>query len=241
MRVYSTIAMITYLVLLHVVIGVLLSGRGRRLVPALSSQDQSLKRDYFQSQMTTFHRRIDEMAQPRSVIFIGASEIQGIDVGQICDRALNFGIGGDTTEGVLRRLPVYASLATARAVVLSIGYNDLGRTHNQDVLFNIETILERIPSDLPVFLCPITMVDENLIKHVNNDRIGEFNQALSKLGRRFDNVVFVEVSQELSGKELSSKTRILEKDGCHLNLQGRRIWSEAVRKLLLLEEGNYFR
>ena len=48
-------------------------------------------------------------------------------VTEVAARGINYGIGGDTTEGVLARLPEYNSLGRAAAVVLAIGDNDLQR------------------------------------------------------------------------------------------------------------------
>lgn len=225
-------ALIAYLLLLHLLLGILLSGRGRRFVPALQSRDQELKREHFRSQMLTFHRRIDEMAEPGSVLFIGASGIQGMDVDQICEGALNFGIGGDTTEGVLQRLPTYFSLKSARAVVLSIGFNDLGISSDAEIIAHYQKILEAIPEHMPLLVCSLVEVNEEIVGPGINKRVNRLNPILANLCVRRERTKFLDLNMALLVKFKSSHACYLESDGCHLNPEGRQTWVENVRNLL---------
>src|ERR1700743_2784823 len=90
---------------------------------------------WFYHQNVAFHRRVDVCVPDRAVLFLGDSFIQGLCVAEAADHGINYGIGGDTTEGLLSRLSVYASLARARAAVIAIGDNDLrrGRTEAEIV------------------------------------------------------------------------------------------------------------
>ena len=125
-----TIVLFIYLVLLHfVLIGL--------IVKFDAVQRMAQKFDLIESrhawhyrQMLGFHRHIDACVPKGAVLFIGDSFIQSMCVAAITEKAVNFGIGGDTTEGVLKRLPRYTSIKRARAIVLAIGYNDLHELDN---------------------------------------------------------------------------------------------------------------
>jgi len=77
--------------------------------------------------MLHYHKRMDGNVPEGSVIFIGDSITQGLCVSAIASPAVNYGIGSDTTVGILQRLPYYNSIKRASAVVLAIGINDIRR------------------------------------------------------------------------------------------------------------------
>ncbi len=57
----------------------------------------------------------------KSVVFVGDSLTQSLYVDAVARPSVNYGIGGDTTVGVLGRLPEYRSILCASAVVMAIG------------------------------------------------------------------------------------------------------------------------
>lgn len=221
-------AVIVYLVILHVLLILLLSGRGRSIVPLLRQQDEARKKTYFHSQMLGFHRRLDENAQPSSVLFVGDSGIQGMNLQPIRRKALNFGIGGDTTEGVLRRLSTYASLKTARAIVISIGFNDLNAGLEDRTIRNIEAILGRLPNGLPVVITSISEVRESDDQQGINARIQDLNFDLRGMVGGKANLRFIDLSELFIQRFDGRKESFLEADGIHLNLAGREAWMNAV-------------
>src|SRR5450432_2394781 len=79
----------------------------------------------FYEERLAAHLLTDRVVPAGAVVFVGDRQVQGLDVASVASVAVNYGIGGDTTVGVLRRLPLYASLTRARAVVLEVGTNDL--------------------------------------------------------------------------------------------------------------------
>ena len=56
-------------------------------------------------------------------MFLGDSHVQGLAVSSITPNAVNLGIGGNTTVGLIQRLQNLKSLQLARTVVIAIGYN----------------------------------------------------------------------------------------------------------------------
>lgn len=74
--------------------------------------------------MLEYHKRMDGNVLTGSVIFFGDSITQGLCVSAVASHSVNYGIGSDTTFGVLERLKYYRSINRADVVVISIGVND---------------------------------------------------------------------------------------------------------------------
>jgi hypothetical protein len=68
--------------------------------------------------MLTYHKRMDGNIPSGAVIFIGDSITQGLAVSAVYPKSVNYGIGSDTTIGVIKRLSDYKSLSRARAIVI---------------------------------------------------------------------------------------------------------------------------
>jgi lysophospholipase L1-like esterase len=224
--------MMVYIVILHLVLILLISGRGRRFVPIFRQQDSAIKNAHFQSQMRAFHRRIDEMAESGSILFIGASGIQGMNLQRLGGKGVNFGIGGDTTDELLERLPAYTSLGTARAVVLSVGFNDLKAGLGNRTIGNFKAILGQLPIGLPVIVCSISEVSESKNDQGINECIRDLNSKLQVMVEEKANVKFLDISKILLQKFEGRKERYLEDDGVHLNRSGRRAWMDVVVRAL---------
>ncbi len=133
----------------------------RRVAKKLGLPDGNQR--WFYEQTVAFHRRMDDCVPDQAVLFIGDSFIQGLCVTEVAAKSINYGIGGDTTEGLLARLPHYPSLNRARAVVVSVGENDLrkGRTP-ADINLSYGRILARLPEkSFRVFLFPDALHKSN--------------------------------------------------------------------------------
>ena len=53
----------------------------------------------FHQELAALHRRLDANVAAGSVLFVGSSTIQGLNVAAVAEKAVNFGIGGDTAAG----------------------------------------------------------------------------------------------------------------------------------------------
>src|SRR5262245_21550491 len=102
----------SYLVLLHVVVLFacwktdLLPRFGRRMGMLPPLPPAPAQRPVYQ-QIQAFQIKVDGNVPDGSVLFFGDSLVQGLCVVAVTPNAVNFGIGGDTTAGLLDRLPHY--------------------------------------------------------------------------------------------------------------------------------------
>jgi hypothetical protein len=116
-----------------------------RLLYVLHQKEEQTEITDYLNRIFSYHIRMDGNIPDGAVIFIGDSLIQSLCVSAIACPSVNYGIGGDTTVGVLHRLPFYHSITRASVVVLSIGINDMKYRTNEEILSNYKIIINKIP------------------------------------------------------------------------------------------------
>ena len=184
--------------------------------------------------MLRYHVRMDGNVPDRSVVFIGDSLTQGLCSDAVAFPSVNYGVGADTTVGVLARLPEYQSLRRASAVVLAIGVNDIMFRDNQHIVKNYGRILEALPQSVPIVCSAVLPVNEPVYgpSDVNNARILDLNVALKTLCSDDARCVFVDVGDSLVDASGNLSTALQDGDGIHLNAAGNRIWIDELRKAI---------
>jgi len=184
--------------------------------------------------MLTSHLRMDGSIPAGSVIFVGDSLTQGLCVSAITEASVNYGIGSDTTAGVLQRLPKYHAIKECRAVVLAIGINDLQRRSDDEILHNYSKIISAIPSSTPVIVSSILPVDERINPTFKgyNARLHWLNVAIRKLLEANGNCHFVDTGPNLvdPGGNLDAIYHV--GDGVHLSTRGYSLWIADLKACL---------
>jgi lysophospholipase L1-like esterase len=165
----------------------------------------------------------------RPIVFLGDSLTAGGEWWELFNHRqviLNRGIGGDTSAGVLKRVPAVLKLHP-KAVFLMIGTNDgqlLGYAP-ADTLRNYRLILDQIrraSPDTHVYL-------ESLIPS-RTPKFNRWSEAVNDSLRQFDDgraVHFV----NLRGAFMDSDHLLNQRytfDGLHLNAQGYEVWKSQL-------------
>jgi len=228
---------LAYLVCLHVILGILLikSNLGQQLLPegALNFSQRELTDHYHR--MLRFHKRMDGNILDGSAIFIGDSLTQGLNVSSIAMPAVNYGIGGDTTFGVLQRLTNYQSLSKASVIIVTIGINDFNLRSNTEMLENYKQIFQRLPANVPVIINALLPVNENghhWLKGFNH-RIIALNMQLQALTSHYNNFVFLNISSHLVDPSGHLKPEFHSGDGLHLNSKANAVWIHLLREKII--------
>ncbi len=209
----------------------------RRLLPHAEQQPSA-----FWSESVAYQVRLDATAE-LAVFFIGDSLVQSLHVGGIVAGAVNYGIGNDTIAGVRRRVPLYHSLATARAIVMAIGVNDLAMHDAPAAASDYAELLSELPPHVPLVVSAVLPIDERRLKSrpsaLSNGQIARFNVAIERLCARLERCIFVDVGTELRDPEGRLAEIFHVGDGVHLSAPGYRLWSAALSRALsaLLQEG----
>jgi lysophospholipase L1-like esterase len=191
---------------------------------------------YADNDKLIYHLRGDGNVPKGAVIFIGDSITEGLCVAAVADRAVNYGIAGDTTTGVLARIPQYKSLQRAKAIVLAIGVNDLwrGQRTDEQILSNLRLILMQLPNKTPIVFSAILPINEQLEKdrYGGNKHITEINVQTVKLCAQFKNCHYFSSYDKLLGPDGQLAADYHVGDGLHISTQGYEIWIADMRKAI---------
>lgn len=185
-------------------------------------------------------KRIAKLKGPCEVIFIGDSITQGWK-GEIWGKyysnrhALNYGVGGDTTQNVLYRLNFEGLKALKpKVAVILIGTNNTGRNSPTEITAGVKAVIDKTFSLFPA--SKIILLDI-LPTTRKTKTVVEANELIAKLSD--EKKIFRLNLGEKMVKEGDS-WKGLGKDRLHLTEEGYRIWAETMEPLLarLLDEKN---
>lgn len=194
-----------------------------------------LERDFYFSTIRA-HLALEQFIPPNSIFFIGDSIIQNFEVASVANGIINFGIGGDTTVGVLHRLRQYQSIKTARTVVLESGVNDLGfgEKFDKDIPGRYGEMIKLIPERTSVYILSILPVNEKAEKTFTgyNRRILSINNALKWECLKHRNCAYINANYRFSepGGNLKDSLR---RDAVHLNEKGNRLLAISIAGSIL--------
>lgn len=233
---------IAYLVLLHVfmIAALVQTDILARVQNKLISNVEQEEITPFYYAMVDFHKRVDKNIPENSVIFLGDSLIQGLAVSSVASPAFNFGIGADTTEGLIQRIPHYSAISRSQKVVIAIGVNDLNRRDNKEIMSNYKKIVSLIPSNIPILFSAVLPIEEVILNASSfNERIRNLNSELEELCGTSKRLYFLDITNQLKDPDggLSGKFHI--GDGLHLNGFGNAVWITRLKEGLTLINSSY--
>jgi lysophospholipase L1-like esterase len=175
----------------------------------------------------------DETALPGAVVLIGDSMMAALDPASIGSDAINFGIGGDTAQTLLRRLPTLRSVTRSRAVILGVGVNDLKYRPIATIGADYAAVLNRLLPAPAVLALSALPVDENgpaagLRRYLRNRDIAALNAQIRAACRAHANCRYVDAWPALA----NAGQAVFGEDGWHLSPQGRAILAALIRSNL---------
>ena len=185
------------------------------------------------------HRTFVEIAKgaPVELLFVGDSITDGWrNAGQpVWDanwapyKAANFGIGGDTTQGVLWRMQNgELDGYKARLIVLMLGTNNINRNPNDEIVDGDRLIVEEFKKRQPQAKVLILGIFPRAQQASDpyRESIKDIN---SKLARLADNkqVFFMDIGEKFLAPDGTLTPEIMP-DGLHPNLRGYKIWADAI-------------
>ena len=178
-----------------------------------------------------YNRRVELFAsydvQPGDVVMLGDSITEGADWPALFPRVRihNEGIGGDDTDGVLRRLALVTDRRPGKVFVM-IGTNDIGKgVHSVDeIVDNIATIVDRIRADSPTTEIYLQSVLPRLRRRA--DQVNGVNRGIEALAQD-RGATWIDLrpifDQGDGAMDLS-----LAPDALHPNAEGNRRWAEFL-------------
>jgi lysophospholipase L1-like esterase len=202
---------------------------------ATNSYSQKQYSDHYYKRFELFKNSPDT---ENELIFLGNSITEGGDWKALFPNvnAINRGISGDVTDGILNRLDEVVS-SKPKKIFLLIGTNDLARGKSVDyVLNNTELILDKIKSeskDSKVYLQSVLPYNPNVGTKFSGHKSKQqevlvLNKKLKKLARK-QGVKYLNIHKKFSNKQGELKAD-LTYDGLHLNKNGYVFWEKIIRK-----------
>jgi lysophospholipase L1-like esterase len=192
--------------------------------------------------MVSAQVRATRLMPDGAAVFLGDSRLRDLDVTAVTDGpVLNLSIGGDTTRGLLGRLPRYARLDRCRVVVVAVGVNDPAHFDDDEIASNYDQILGYLHQTgvRRVVVCSVIPVDET--KHrqatsarvrglrVDNRRVAGLDDRLRELCSRYPGVRFAATPAGLIGPDGNLRPECSD-DGLHFTAEGNRVWAAALRR-----------
>jgi lysophospholipase L1-like esterase len=188
-----------------------------------------------------YNRRVQELQQlpnlENEIIFLGDSITRGGKWSELfkndTDQPIyNFGISGDTTEGILQRLDHVISFEPAKLFLL-IGINDLWNETKtrEEILNNYRLILDQIKQKSPntkIYLQSILPINREEYQRtilINLD-IVFINQEIAKLAQEY-NYQYIDLYSQFVNSEDKLNLEY-SNDGLHLNQAGYLLWKNII-------------
>lgn len=180
-----------------------------------------------------------ERIDPGSIVFLGNSITEAGKWKTLSgdSSAVNRGIGGDITFGVLKRLSEIVS-ARPRKVFILIGINDIGKDIPDAVIAdNIRRIVERLNLGSPMSeiyvqtILPVNPEVKNFPQHYDkNEHVKNTNKLIQKALKTVKAQV-IDTNKIFSDKRGLLKSE-LTMDGLHLNAAGYKLWAQHLKPLI---------
>jgi lysophospholipase L1-like esterase len=169
-----------------------------------------------------------------AVILLGDSIMAQLDPQDIADGAVNFGLGGDTTGTLYRRLAVLRSVARSQAVVVGVGVNDLKYRKVEQIVRDYRQVLARLAAVTRVFVVSVLPVDAagqaaRKRPYLRNQTIEALNRGLRMLCLQQRNCRFLDAGPAIA----ASASDVYGSDGWHLSVSGRHVLADFLRDSLM--------
>jgi len=198
----------------------------------------------YKKQVDNAFMELNKVAKPGGIVFVGDSITDFFRLNEFFHGIyiINRGIGGDTTDGVLKRLNESVFELQPSKVFLLIGTNDIGENKSEDhIVRNIEEIIDRIQEKSPetrIYLqsiYPVSRAANRKIKKYivgrrNNEAIRRINERLKKVARE-KGIEYIDVFSHLTDEEGNLRLEYTV-EGLHLTIEGYRVCADVLRPYL---------
>ena len=144
----------------------------------------------------------------------------------------NFGIAGDTTQGVLYRLQNGEGTGfSPRAVMLMIGTNNTGRNTGPEIAEGVGAIVLELQNRFPdAKILLLGIFPRSAADNPVRATLAQINESISRL-HDGEKVFYLDIGQVFLDADGNIPTEVMS-DALHPSTEGYRLWAEAVREPL---------
>jgi lysophospholipase L1-like esterase len=161
----------------------------------------------------------------------GGREVQKKYFGQL--KVANFGIAGDTTQGVLWRLQNGEGQGyKPKAIMLMIGTNNTRTNTAPEIAEGIETVVGEMRKDFPeARILLLAVFPRSDPGNPLRGKIDEINTRISKLND-LDHIFYLDIGAKFLDADGKFLPGVFRGDKLHPVASGYEIWAEAVKEPL---------
>ena len=169
------------------------------------------------------------------LLFIGDSLIEFYDWERRfpSHEVFNYGIAGETVEGLFSRLPgVLEKVVHPDFVFIMTGINNLAMG-DRDIPGTYRKIIGQIKTKSPSSKIFVHSLLPALFPFISNDEVRGTNSELRKMAEEED-IFYSDIHAVFLDSSGNPRTSYLLDDGVHLSDEGYRAWSAEIEKLITL-------
>ena len=194
--------------------------------------------NYHKVKVVTKIKEVEKV--PDNYLFLGDSITDFYDLDKYYPDmpTVNSGVGGNTTEDILKSMKERAYQYNPSKVFLLIGTNDIQhKTSNEDLIDNIEKIIEGIKENRPkaeIYLESIYPVNYGILPKLvgirKNEEIKKINDELKKYCKK-NNCTYVDMYDLLTDDD-GNFSKDYTDDGLHPNDDGYEVITKELKKYI---------
>lgn len=142
-------------------------------------------------------------------------------------KVANFGIAGDTTQGVLYRLQHGEGQGfNPKAIMLMIGTNNTGRNSAEEIADGVKADVEELRKDFPQAKILLLGIFPRNNPPEAIEKIKQINPIIAKLADG-EHVTYMDLTDKFLGPDGKVPEDVMS-DGLHPTSKGYEIWAQAV-------------
>jgi hypothetical protein len=219
----------TYLIVLHVMLAVALVKTD--LIPRAATKFGFAKyaipeEDSIIPSMRGVHQQMDSSVPAGATIFLGDSITMALATAAIAPYTVNYGIGWQRSDQLIKSMDIYESIKRAERVVIMIGTNDLLQGREDGIESRYKGILAKIPPNIDIVMSsppPISRIEDAKVRYVvtSAKHVCEADKRC-----RFVN------AYDAMSKNGTPLPGMLINDGVHLSPKGYELWINSIRQTI---------
>ncbi|MCC7492799.1 MAG: hypothetical protein IT204_10645 [Fimbriimonadaceae bacterium] len=173
-----------------------------------------------------------------ATLFVGSSTIVGWDLQKYFPErvALNRGFGGSRLSDSVYFYDRVVKPYRAKQICIYAGDNDIGGGVTPEaVRDSFAELLRKIRTDQPTVSVVWVSIKPSIKRWALIDQVRQANALVKEVIAKDEHGVYFDTEPLMLGPDGLPRKEILKEDGLHLNADGYRLWSDALRPLLIAE------
>lgn len=150
------------------------------------------------------------------------------------------GFGGSNMNDLLHYLDRLVIKHKPRAVLIYEGDNDIAQGIEPKVIAEaLRRVIDRIDAELPGCRVYILPAKPSLSRLALWPKMLELNAKYAEIAAESDRVTYIDIATPMLNDEGKPRPELFVKDGLHLNREGYKVWTQAIRPIMVQAERQY--